>query len=151
MSPGEGEGWERGGEGEEEGSERVSGASDLPRKKPHQDYMPSSCCAHRYTREECEKTEWNVSNSLIMPSTYTQTPPPSLTAYFQGGFQLQEDGLAEEYLSRFQTQSPDFSLCQLNILSGTRSTNWEGGGGGGRSGGVRVSPLVGTEVANGCK
>lgn len=47
----------------------------------------------------------------------------SLTANFERCFQLQQDGLAEEDFSRFQTQTTDFVLCQLHVLSRPGSTD----------------------------
>lgn len=40
-----------------------------------------------------------------------------LTADLQRRFQLQEDGLAEEDLAGFQTQSTDLVLLQLNVFA----------------------------------
>lgn len=48
-----------------------------------------------------------------------------LTADFQGSFQLQKDGLAQEDFTGLEAEATDLTFRQLHVLPGPGSFHWE--------------------------
>lgn len=48
----------------------------------------------------------------------------NLTTDFQGSFQLQEDGLAQEDFAGLQAKATDLTFRQLHVLPWPRSFHW---------------------------